>query len=82
MEVTVTQGIRVVHDGTVYQGGESVDVPDSVAAFWSECGWASEGSGAAAQRDPRGVVHDGTPRPQAAMREPRTAPRSRRKVRR
>jgi hypothetical protein len=77
MKATVTQGIRVVHDGTVYQGGQSVDVPDSVAAFRLECGWASEGSGARALPDPRGLTNTG-PQPQSEMRDPRTAPRSRR----
>jgi hypothetical protein len=72
MKMTVTQGIRVVHDGTVYQDGQTVDVPDSVAAFWKECGWASEDSGP--QRDPRGLSGSG-PQPQQVMREPRTGPR-------
>jgi hypothetical protein len=74
MKVTVTHGIRVVYDSTVYQDGQSVDVPDDVAAFWSECGWASEGSGAAAQRDPRGLTNTG-PQPRSEMREPRRSAR-------
>lgn len=55
MKVTVTQGIRVVHDGEVYRDGQSVDVPEQVAAHWLECGWASEGDGASALPDPRGL---------------------------
>jgi hypothetical protein len=74
MKVTVTQGIRVIHDGELYQDGQSVDVPESVATFWLECGWASEGDGAPAPRDPRGVTNT-EPLPQEVMREPTTAPR-------
>ena len=56
MKVTVTQGVRVVHDGTLYQDGQSGDVPKDVAERWVTNGWASEGSGALAQRDPRGLA--------------------------
>lgn len=73
MKVIVTQGIRVFHDGEVYQDGQRVDVPDEVAAFWVECGWASEGSDGP-PRDPRGVTNT-EPEPQVVMREPTTAPR-------
>jgi hypothetical protein len=73
MKVTVTQGIRVIHDGEVYRDGQSVDVPAVVAAFWLECGWASEGNDGS-PRDPRGVTNTEPP-PQAVMREPATAPR-------
>jgi hypothetical protein len=73
MKVTVTPGIRVVHDGEVYQDGQRVDVPDDVASYWLECGWASAGSDGP-PRDPRGVTST-EPSPQAVMREPTTAPR-------
>ena len=56
MKVTVTQGIRVVHDRVLYQDGQSADVPNEVAEEWVKNGWASEGSGALAQRDPRGLT--------------------------
>jgi hypothetical protein len=42
MKVTVADGIRVVHEGKAYRGGESADVPDEVAKSWIESGWASE----------------------------------------
>jgi hypothetical protein len=55
MKVTVTQGVRVVHDGTLYQDGQSADVPKDVADQWVTNGWAVT-SGPAAQRDPRGLT--------------------------
>ena len=42
MKVTVTDGIRVVHDGKAYQDGQSADVPAEVAKQWIDVGWASE----------------------------------------
>jgi len=39
MKVTITQGIRCVHDGQVYLGGQTADVPETVAHLWLGCGW-------------------------------------------
>lgn len=54
MEVTVTHGIRVCHDGEVHRGGESVEVPESVAQQWIRYGWAST-DGPSSLPDPRGL---------------------------
>jgi hypothetical protein len=56
MKVTVTQGIRVVHDGRVYQNGQSADVPERVARRCIHCGWASDGRTAHTLPDPRGLA--------------------------
>jgi hypothetical protein len=39
--VTVVDGYQAVHDGVVYEGGEAVDVPSAVAAYWVRSGWAT-----------------------------------------
>jgi hypothetical protein len=67
MKVTVTRGIRVVHDGKVYQDGQSADVPDSVAMLWLECGWASE-SGLRTLPGPRGLASTETRRVKPARK--------------
>jgi hypothetical protein len=42
MKVTVKQGIRCVHAGSVYADGASADVPDEVAREWLAKGWCTE----------------------------------------
>lgn len=42
MKVTVNQGIRCVHGGTVVADGASADVPDEVGRVWVQRGWCSE----------------------------------------
>jgi hypothetical protein len=64
-------------DGKSFDGGQSADVPESVARHWIHCGWASEGSGASALRDPRGLV-DGTIAPPVEADEQRKSERSKR----
>jgi hypothetical protein len=83
MKVTVTQGVRVVHDGTVYQDGQSADVPEGVARCWIQCGWASEGRTSQSLPDPRGLASietDAEPEPKPATKAAakRTAGRMRR----
>lgn len=74
VKVTVTEGVRVIGpDGMVRRGGDEVTVPESVAEFWSHCGWASE-TGPTTLPDPRGLTGGG-PEPQVEMPPPRTAPR-------
>ena len=53
MKLTVTDGIRVVHDGKVYTGGQSVDVPKDVAEQWATHGWAAGDDGPSESRDAR-----------------------------
>ena len=55
MKVTVTQGIRVVHESVSYQDGQRADVPKDVAEQWVTNGWVVT-SGPAAPRDPRGLT--------------------------
>ena len=55
MKVIVTQGIRVVHDGKVYQDGQRVDVAERVAREWITYGWASE-SGAQSLPDAAAII--------------------------
>ena len=55
MKVAVTQGIRVVHDGRMYQYGQRVDVGERVARQWITYVWASE-SGAQSLPDARGLA--------------------------
>lgn len=63
MNVTVTQGVQVCHDGAVYRDGASADVPESVARQWVRNGWAnidlgrSSDRGPSGLRDARGLVH-------------------------
>lgn len=45
MNVAVTEGRQVVHDGRHYYGGQTVDVPDRVAQTWCRYGWAAELAG-------------------------------------
>ena len=56
MKVTVTQGIRVAHDGKVYQNGQSADVPERVTRHWIHCGWANESRPAGTLPAPRGLA--------------------------
>lgn len=39
--VTVVDGMQAVHAGVVYGGGETADVPVSVAEYWVRSGWAT-----------------------------------------
>lgn len=39
--VRVAEHRQVVHDGTVYLDGQTVEVPADVAEHWTEHGWAS-----------------------------------------
>jgi hypothetical protein len=40
--VRVAPHIRPVVDGTIYSGGDIVDLPMSIAVQWIGSGWASE----------------------------------------
>ena len=55
MKAIVTQGIRVVHDGKVYQDGQRGNVAERVAREWITYGWASE-RGAQSLPDARGLA--------------------------
>lgn len=39
--VTVVDGCQCVHDGVAYFGGETLGVPEAVAAFMVRSGWAT-----------------------------------------
>lgn len=41
-KVEVRNNTQAVHDGTVYDAGETAELPDDVAAQWVREGWASE----------------------------------------
>lgn len=56
MKVTVTQGIRVCHDGAVRHGGQSLDVPEDVAQQWIAWGWVGATKGDARLPDARGLT--------------------------
>lgn len=58
VKVTVTQGIHVVHDGTVYRNGDGAAVPERVARRWIHNGWASESSTATDGRQSVGTLPD------------------------
>lgn len=67
VKVTVTEGIRVVHDGQPYRDGQTVTVPESVARRWIRNGWASD-SGPSVLADPRGLAsHDSDTEPEAEV---------------
>jgi hypothetical protein len=40
--VTVNAPFQVVHDETIYEPGQTADVPQDVADKWLEAGWVSE----------------------------------------
>ncbi|MEE2852707.1 MAG: hypothetical protein VX424_08665 [Actinomycetota bacterium] len=40
-KVRVAQGFQCVHDGEVFDSGDTADVPDAVAQRWVAEGWAS-----------------------------------------
>jgi hypothetical protein len=43
MKLKVAQPYRLVHAGTVYTGGDTVDIDDAdTAAQWIAQGWATE----------------------------------------
>jgi hypothetical protein len=42
VNVTVAQGIQVVHEGQRYPGGVTLEVPGPVAHKWIRAGWVTE----------------------------------------
>jgi hypothetical protein len=38
--VVVNPPYQAVHHGIVFGPGETAEVPEDVAAFWTTCGWA------------------------------------------
>jgi hypothetical protein len=42
MNVTVIAPYKVVHEGTAYRPGESVDVPAKLAEEWIDRGWVEK----------------------------------------
>jgi hypothetical protein len=64
MKVTVRQGVQVNYDGTNYTGGQTVDVPDQVAAFWIRSEWVTE-----APKSRQGAISNAT-LPKSRRREP------------
>ena len=72
MKVTVTDGIRVVHDGKVYLDGETVDVPRKVADEWFKYGCAAD-NGPLSLVDARGLADDQFKSPEPHDKPPKSA---------